>query len=369
MGSPQGLFQMIYFDHASAAAPAGEDAELFARFLREDFANQEAAHKAGYRQREKLRQAEKKLSCLLTGREDWSVIWCNSATESFFVFQHCLDIPSPKIVTSALEHPALTAALKRLTPTLELFSPDRNTGRLIPRNGPRDAAVFHLVQSETGVTQQPDKLFKAAPGAVRFLDAVQGCGKMDIPAETADIIAVSGNKIGVPSSAALLLNPAWNGRENFIKKAEQMRHKEYLTGRFLPAAVFTFVEVLQKRLEQQQENTQKISHLNTLLRQGCAQLGLPATIPPECASAYILHVTAPGFQGGVLVRMLAEEGIMAASGSACASETKDPSPALLALGFRKNDAFSGLRFSLDHTNTEAEVNFLLSSLKKVLKKY
>ena len=83
----------------------------------------------------------------------------------------------------------------------------------------------------------------------------------------------------------------------------------------------------------------------------------------------ILHLTAKGYQGGVLVRMLSEEGILLSSGSACASETRDPSPALTALGFGRNDAYAGLRISFDSSTTGDDVNFLLSSLEKVLKKY
>ena len=77
----------------------------------------------------------------------------------------------------------------------------------------------------------------------------------------------------------------------------------------------------------------------------------------------------PGHQGGVLVRMLSEEGVMVSSGSACASETDTPSPALTALGFRKKEAWSGLRISFDNSSRPEEVKFLLSSLESVLKKY
>ena len=106
-----------------------------------------------------------------------------------------------------------------------------------------------------------------------------------------------------------------------------------------------------------------------MLREGCLQLKLKPTIPPQYASPWILHVTAPGYQGGVLVRMLSEEGVCVSSGSACASETKKPSPALTALGFRKADAFSGLRFSFDRNTTMEEAKKMLSSLEKVLKNY
>ena len=50
-------------------------------------------------------------------------------------------------------------------------------------------------------------------------------------------------------------------------------------------------------------------------------------------------------------------------------ETRDPSPALTALGYNRNDAYAGLRISLGFQSTENDVKILLSSLEKVLKKY
>ena len=117
------------------------------------------------------------------------------------------------------------------------------------------------------------------------------------------------------------------------------------------------------------ENFNRTTQLNRLLREGAQKLNLFATIPEECATPYILHLTARGYQGGVLVRLLSEEGILISSGSACASETRDPSPALTALGYNRNDAYAGLRISLGFQSTENDVKILLSSLEKVLKKY
>ena len=116
-------------------------------------------------------------------------------------------------------------------------------------------------------------------------------------------------------------------------------------------------------------NYRRTVQLNKLLRQGIQRLNLSATIPEEYASPYILHLIARGYQGGVLVRLMSEEGILISSGSACASETRDPSPALTALGYKRNDAFAGLRISFGFHTTENDVKILLSSLEKVLKKY
>ena len=74
-------------------------------------------------------------------------------------------------------------------------------------------------------------------------------------------------------------------------------------------------------------------------------------------------------QGAVLVRMLSEEGVMASSGSACAAESPDPSPALLALGYKRNDAYSGLRLSFGGALAPEAAGILPAALEKVLQNY
>ena len=106
---------MIYLDNASAALPDSETAAFFAEALQKYGANQESAHKEGYLLRKEISRAGETLSEAVTGSSDWQVIWCSSATEAFHIFSHCTGKGELKILSSKLEHPALSAALKRIS--------------------------------------------------------------------------------------------------------------------------------------------------------------------------------------------------------------------------------------------------------------
>ena len=93
------------------------------------------------------------------------------------------------------------------------------------------------------------------------------------------------------------------------------------------------------------------------------------TVPEEYSAGNILHLLLPGYQSGVLVRMFSAANVMVAAGSACQSETKEPSAVLTALGLSKNDAFSGLRLSFAGSNTLAEAEEFLRTLEMILKNY
>ena len=202
-----------------------------------------------------------------------------------------------------------------------------------------------------------------------MLDSIQSSGKTAIPWDAAklDYIFVSGHKIGAPGGAAVLTrNKAV--RDNYLK----LRHQEYLTGRVEPATILAMVEAV-KRRSTEGFYQEQVGKLNLSLRK--LLNAMPSKIKPIIttefgeASEYILHCRLPGFQSAVIVRMLSEAGFAVSSGSACAAEVGGPSAALTAMGFKRDDAYSGLRISFSEKNTIEEVESLVETLQKVLSDY
>jgi cysteine desulfurase len=61
-------------------------------------------------------------------------------------------------------------------------------------------------------------------------------------------------------------------------------------------------------------------------------------------------------------------GICASSGSACTSGSLDPSHVLLAIGLPHEIAHGSLRLSLGDSNTEEEVDYVIETVEKVVKR-
>jgi cysteine desulfurase len=93
------------------------------------------------------------------------------------------------------------------------------------------------------------------------------------------------------------------------------------------------------------------------------------TVPAEAGAGNILHFMLPGYQAGVLVRMFSAEDIMLSSGSACQSESDEPSAVLQALNYSKSDAYSGIRVSLSGENTREEAEIFVQKLQQILQDY
>ncbi len=360
----------IYLDQAAAARPEPAVLDFYRRELALSYANQEAAHRLGYDLRGRLEEVARELSRSLTGRDDYLVVWGNNGTELFNLLADSPLIAGKRVLSSRLEHPALLASLHRTATKVDLV-PVGADGRLrVPEEVNASVAFFHQVQSELGVVQD----IKPLVGVALIVDAIQSAGKLPLPSGF-DVAVISGHKFGAPGGAALLIRPEFSGASSLVKFARRYRHTDYRCGRPEPALLFTMAFASSLRCTNLERDLERIRELNLRGRQLLSGLSLPGgkrsycTIAPELASPYILHLMLPEVQAGVIVRMLSERGIMVAAGSACASESRDPSPALVALGFSRGEAYSGLRIGFGFNTSFDEVKKLAGALEDVLKNY
>ncbi len=360
---------MLYLDNAAAASPEAEVLE-FARTLWEnDFANQESGHALGFALRQKILAAESALSRTFWGREGGRAVWGASCTELFQLVAASPLVAGRRVVSSVLEHPALDAALRREAKEVIRLRPER-TAKLVAETVPGDVSLvaLHQVQSELGAVQDLSTLFAAYPGAVRFADAAQGAGKLPFP--DADIVAVSGAKLGVPGGgAALLLRPNWEGAAKFAAFAADYRRRDHRLSRVHPAIPQLIAFAAERRANAMEQAAEAARKFDLAVRSRLDGTKVRPTLRPEDASPFILHLSCPGMQGAVLMRMLSEENVMVSAGSACAAESRDPSPALLALGYSRSAAYGALRISVGWQIAPESADILLSALEKVLQNY
>jgi cysteine desulfurase len=197
-------------------------------------------------------------------------------------------------------------------------------------------------------------------GALLFCDAVQAAGKvpLDVGALGADLVAITGQKLGGPRGAGALyvktglaLSPVAGGEQERGRRAGT----ENLPGiaglaAALPAAVAALpaesarVGALRDRLEAGLLAAVPRAQVN-----GAGAPRLPGT----------LSITFPGCDAEALLIALDLEGLCASAGSACHSGSTSPSGVLLALGLPEAEARATLRLSLGWTTTADEVDAAL----------
>lgn len=375
---------MIYFDHAAGTPVRPEIRNAYGQYLVEFSGNPEAAHAQGYALRKKRRELDARLfRALGIGCPDINkcVFYAANATTLINACGSLHGSPDAIAWGSMLDHAACREVLARNFKRVEFFRlADNGQICACPENpAPAQLIVISAVQSECGCCQDWAKwvkiLRKIQPQAVILLDAVQSLDAVMNQLQRdcmPDWLLISGSKIGGGNTAALAALGA--RAEEFRCKFEQLR-KAHLIGRSDPVAAAALVQAVELNCSETENNVRKLHELNSFLRGKLTDMTLPngkkliLTVPGEYASDRILHFILPGYQAGVLVRMFSAENIMLASGSACESESGEPSRFLRALGYSKNDAYSGLRLSFAPENTLEEAAVFLQTLTKILKNY
>ena len=381
----------VYLDHAAAMPVDPDILHRLNRYFGKYFANQESAGALGIESARALKSAENILkdAVLPRKRNDYSVLWCQSGTESINAAIQLIRLYHPEggvILYSPGEHASVKGCLQNHTDPryqnlpvslkanglldLDDFEKKLSSGKRII------GCIVHFVQSETGVVQDLLSIGRLLrqyhPHALFFSDTIQGIGKIPFPGDSAavDMFSVSGQKLGVPAGAALIC------RNSLQKVMQDLRSKHHAVGRLPVPFALIMAEQLNDLIKNQSEQLQQTEHLKEFLLQQLQEYipdRFQITVPDSPCSPYILHLLMCSrkicFQGAIVVRSLSAKGVSIASGSACDSETKEPSAVLRAMGIPYETAYTAIRISLGFHSRESEITDFVQKLKKTLEEY
>ena len=276
------------------------------------------------------------------------------------------------IVTTAIEHAAVLETcrdLERGGYEVTYLKPDR-TGQISVEQvtnalRPDTALVsMMLVNNETGIQLPVADCVKAVKARDRAVivhcDGVQGFLKVPfaLVSTGADLITVSGHKIGAPKGIGALyvkrgvkLKPLLTGGG----QEEGLRSGTEATGQIAAfAAACRAVMAQTDRLERTAAiKDYTLARLKTELPK--LNVISAGDVPHICA------VTLPGYKSEVVVRVLGDQGVCVSSGSAC--HKGRPSHVFAAMGLPKPWLDGALRLSFAPESTRAEADRLCAALK------
>ena len=200
-------------------------------------------------------------------------------------------------------------------------------------------------------------------------DAVQAAAHLDIDvkAMNIDMLSMSAHKMYGPKGVGALYLRKGVYPENFIHGGAQ-EHKHRASTENI-AGIVGFgeaMEILKGRLQEDKAINsarrdrliagilERIPHAKLNGAQGEERL------PNNVNFSFI------GVEGETLLLDLDAKGISASTGSACSSESLDPSHVLLALGLKHEMAHGSLRFTIGRLTTDEHIDYLLEVLPEIV---
>lgn len=340
--------------------------------------NPGSLHEEGRAARAALESAREEVALLLGAAPD-EIVFTSGGTEALNLSVKGIararrDVSGGRlrrIVTTVVEHLAVLHPL--VTLEREGFDvvrlPVGPTGAvdadqaIASLEGPVALFVTHHANHEIGVVQPVARIAAAARarGIPVVCDATASAGYLPVDAGSlgADVIAITAHRLGGPKGAGALrvgagvrVRPEIEGgiQENGLRAGTE--NVAAIVGFGLAAGVARAALG---------EHRERLDALASRLRAGLVARvpALRAVSPERDGLPGLVAVTIRGIDGDALIALLDDEGIAAASGSACSTGAGKPSHVLLAIGVSASEARGSLVASLGPENTEAEVDRFL----------
>ncbi|MFW6413775.1 MAG: cysteine desulfurase family protein [Verrucomicrobiota bacterium] len=379
----------VYLDHAAATPVRDHVADAHAELVNEFFYNPHSAHAYSEKCLAAINKAGSDLLDLLgIEAEECELTWTSGGTEANnLAIVGCLrDLPG--------KHPVMveqTAHSSVLSPANALEDEGYPCFSLpVDKNGKVDLqslesslpagekggllAVCH-VNNETGCVQNleeiRDWMDTCMPDAYLCVDALQSLGKIEIPWDHAriDYLTLGGRKIGGPAASGLLIRRPGTPLKPLMFGGGQQRGLR--PGTMDTVSIVEFVQAAKAAGAEKTEEFIRIKALNRGLRQKLMEIPelTPVIISPEDASPYILNFSFPGYRSAILMRLLSEENIIVATGSACSAKAEGASHVLESMGIDRKTADGALRVSFGWTTTAADIERLVGEIISVIQEY
>lgn len=374
---------MIYADNAATTKMSTIAVDAMTSCIKDTWGNPSSLYDFGQRAKEKLSESRKIIAECINANVDEIYFTSGGSESDNQAIISAAKIGEHKgkrhIISTKFEHHAVLHTLKKLAREgfeVELLDVNEN-GIVTPQQisaAIRDDTCLVTVMfanNEIGTVQPIGEIGKICREhkIIFHTDAVQAVGHIpiDVDAQNIDMLSISAHKFHGPKGIGVLFSRKGIKLENLIEGGAQERGKRAGTEN-LPA-IYSMAVALKDSCTNITENNRKLINLRDKLIDGLKKIprsilnGDPVKRLPGNVSFCF-----EGIEGEGLLLLLDDKGICASSGSACTSNSLDPSHVLLAIGRPHEIAHGSLRLTIDESFTESDVDYIVSAVNEVIER-
>ena len=352
----------VYLDYQATTPLAPEAANAMRPWLETNFANPHSPHRIGREAAAAIEVARERVMTSL-GAAAGKLYFTSGATEAanWALKGAAARLPAERrrIVALSTEHACVLDTLEWLAALgfeTELLPVGRNglvdldlvAERVTGRTG---LVAAMLVNNEIGVVQPIREIGAIARerGALMFCDAVQGLGRVPVPVDSCDMVAISAHKVHGPKGIGALwvrdgvaLDPLLHGggQEGGLR-----------SGTLSPALCVGFGEAARLLVERAEQDAAHVERLWEI----ALDIMRSWTLNGSAQHRYRgnLNLRRDGVDSARLISGL--RAVAFSAGSACASGSGRSSHVLAALGLDDREARSSIRLGFGRYTSEKQL--------------
>ncbi len=373
--------QLVYMDHAATTAVHPEVVEAMIPYLHGHYGNPSSIYSIAQEAKEAVGSARVSLATALGADVD-EIYFTSGGTESDNWAIKGVAYANRKrgdhIITSKIEHHAILHTCQYLEKQgfKITYLPVDQYGLVDPGDLERsitDKTILVSVMyanNEIGTIEPVQELASITHehGVYFHTDAVQAVGHVPVSVRSTgiDLLSLSGHKFNGPKGTGALFIRKGVRIDNILHGGAQERNRRAGTENL--AGIVGTGKAIELATTGIEEKGVRIRTMRDRLLRGIQDSiqntrlnGHPLKRLPGN-----LNISFDYIEGESMLLLLDSFGICASTGSACTSGSLEPSHVLLATGLPAETAHGSLRLTLDTDNTNDEVDYVLSTLPRVV---
>lgn len=364
----------VYFDHNATTALDNRVLDAMLPWMRGQSGNPTSRHVFGRTARTAIEHARAQVA-EACGAYPSQVVFTSCGTEAnnFAVKGIAANLAPSQILYSAIEHPCVSR------PALAMqYRGYISKAIAVNEQGELDIAQLEtlltaptclvsvmMANNESGVIQNVAQIAEIAKRAGSFThtDAVQALGKLTLSFNDLNVNAmtVSSHKIHGPQGAAALIVDKRLDIQPLLHGGGQ--EKGLRSGTENVAAIIGFGMACESAATNVKNFAAHTQALREQFEQGLKSMDVTLFSNKVARIPNTSFFAVAGIEGETLVMALDRKGFAVASGSACSSDSTEPSHVLMAMGVHADLARGAVRVSFGMHNTAQQVSNFLDALK------
>ncbi len=373
----------IYFDNAATTPVRKEVYDEILPYFMQYYGNASSVYTIARESKKALEKARQQVAKALNADTEEIYFTAGGSESDNFALKGIAEAMQKKgkhIITTQIEHHAILHTCEYLQQRgFEItYLPVDEYGKIrledLKKAIRKDTILISVMfaNNEIGTIQPIKQIGEIArqKGIYFHTDAVQAVGhvKIDVKEMNIDLLSLSGHKLCAPKGIGAIYIKKGVAIQPFIHGGAQEKKRRAGTENI--AGIVGLGKAIELANEEIEENTKKLVFLRDKLINGILENipysklnGHPTDrLPGNC------NISFDFIEGEAMLLLLDSKGIAASSGSACTSGSLDPSHVLLAIGLPHEKAHGSLRMTLEHYNTEQEVDTVLKELPMIVSK-
>ena len=372
------LGKVIYLDNASTTRMQDDVVNKMINFYTEDFYNPSSIYSSSQRIRTKVEECRALIATTLNAKNNEIFFTsCGSESDNWALKGIALAYASKgkHIITSKIEHHAVLNSAKVLEKNgfdVTYLDVDENgivDIEALEKNIRKDTILVSIMyaNNEIGVIEPIFQIGSICKkhNIIFHTDAVQAYAhvNIDVNKGNIDLLSVSGHKFGGPKGIGFLYKRSNINIPSVIEGGSQEMNKR--AGTENVAGIIGMSEAAKKAFENIDNTTKYEKELRDY------SINRILTEIPYCrlnGDKYSrlsnnINISFNFIEGESLLLLLNKYGICASTGSACTSNSLEPSHVLLAIGLPHEIAHGSLRLTLSSQTTKEEMDFVIDKIK------